>query len=175
MIPFAIMKSMNSVNEDGTAARDNDIETETDTERPKSLCSVFDSVAERMDARSPAEPDSLPQYNIDEIPPDCLVLACIRNLESNSALITDSSSAKTHIIESDEGITQAIIRRNSENRGVQVNVEILSRSTRDVREVLNTFLTEDSTLKSCCRFIASEMMKKIIDNVVLENITPQNE
>jgi hypothetical protein len=171
MIPFAVMKSMNSVDENGVAvaARDNDVETEPDSERPKSLRSYFDSVAERMDARSPAEPDSLPQYNIDDIPPDCLVLDCIRNLEENADLLNDPISARKQFTEIDGGITQAIIRRSSENIGVNVNVEILARNTHDAREVLNTFLTEDSTLKSCCRFIASEMMRKIIDSVVLEN------
>jgi hypothetical protein len=171
MIPFAVMKPVNSSDENGVAvaARDNDAETEPDSERPKSLCSYFDSVAERMDARSPAEPDSLQPYNIDDIPPDCLLLDCIRNLKENGNLTNDPISARMQFTESSGGITQAIIRRSSDNNGVNVNVEILAKNTHDAREVLNTFLTEDSTLKSCCRFIASEMMKKIIDNVVLEN------
>ena len=173
MIPFAIMKNMNAVDENGIviAATDNDVETEPDSERPKSLCSYFDSVAERMDARSPAELDSLPQYDIDDIAPDRLVLDCIRTLEENSEIITDSNSARIQITESDGGIVQAIIRRSSsESMGVQVNVEIIAKNTDDARDALNTFLTEDSTLKNCCRSIASEMMKKIIDSVVLENM-----
>lgn len=167
MIPFAVTKAVSTLNEQGiaTLTREPDIVTTELDKPPKSLNSIFDSIAERAEARSPTD-GSLHDYVIDAIVPDNLIVACMREPELGSSNITNTDIDQ---LSPEESIQEPPAEKAPENIGIQINVEILANNPDELSGVLNNFLNKDSSLKSCCRFIASQMMNKIIDNVIIEN------
>ena len=176
MIPFAVMKAVsNTFNEQGiamTVRRNSSTPSPSEREsdrRPRSLHSMFDSIAVDEETHTPAEPTTSLPYLTDESATNGLMIECIRTLQS--ADNQDNQEVQNDLLqlqpEDDVHEVQvAQMEQPCDNMGVQINVNIHAQNPDEVNEVLDIFLNDNSSLKKCCRFIAGEMMRNIIDGAI---------
>ena len=181
MIPFAVTKALSSVNNEGIAGSNNASKKQLSLpdinklKKPTSLNSIFDNIADEED-RVPSDIDKprnihTPPINNIHTPPiinmiphdlivDCLSDKDTKILNTNISISTELKELPTEIE------TERRVDTNQDNVTLQVKVTILCDSPGEEKELLNNLFAENSSLKTCCRIIASEMMKTIIENIV---------
>ena len=189
MIPFAVTKALSSVNNEGIAGSINGSKKQLSLpdinklKKPTSLNSIFDNIADEED-RVPSDTDRprnihtppinnihTPPINNIHTPPiinmiphdlivDCLSDKDTKILNTNISISTELKELPTEIE------TERRVDNNQDNVTLQVKVTILCDSPGEEKEILNNLFAENSSLKTCCRIIASEMMKTIIENIV---------
>lgn len=173
MIPFAVMKAVsNTFNEQGiamTVRRSSSTPSPSELEsdrRPRSLHSMFDSIAVDEEPQTPTEPSTTLPYVTDETATNGLMIECIHTLQSADSREVEDNPVQLQPEDDVRGMQVAQIEQPSDNMGVQINVNIHAQNPDEVNEVLDIFLNDNSSLKKCCRLIAGEMMRNIIEGAV---------
>ena len=182
MIPFGVTKAITSLNSEGIAAtlsRQLSLQDVNKIKKENILTAIFDAAAEQPEDNLNANPSrgasdnncsgssdthsycNLLDYQIEEIIPQSMIIeySTRSDIDRGDNVIDDPSGS-----DNDEKH-----RKKPANIGVQISLKIVTDGSSKGKEVLNSFLEENSSMKTCCRFIASEMMVKIIDTFLLEN------
>lgn len=129
---------------------------------------MFDSIAVSDEGRSTAERSiNLPYLN-DESATTGLIIECIQTLQSGDNREVENDTLQLQPEDDEHGMQVAQIEQQSENRGVQINVNIQAQNPDEINDVLDIFLNDNSSLKKCCRRIAGEMMRNIIEGAILK-------
>ena len=152
MIPFAVLKSDRPL-QHGIAALEMSSGQITPIVRQASLNCIFDLVAESaLTVSSPHQVSPLPCMS-NEIIPDSKVEASTRSIKSNCSSIMDPKESQ-----------HSIKRSTSSKVLIQANFDTNTPIESDKKDEPIAFRLEDVQLESCCHTVASQMMKKIIDD-----------
>ena len=183
MIPFGVTKAITSLNSEGIAAtlsRQLSLQDVNKIKKENILNAIFDAAAEQPEDNLNAYANrcesanncsgsssdihsycNVLNYQIEELIPQNMIIECstrsdIDKRDNEIDIVAESNNDEKN-------------RKKSVNIGVQISLKIVTDGSSKGKEVLDSFLEENSSMKTCCRFIASEMMAKIIDTFRMEN------
>jgi hypothetical protein len=155
MIPFAITKSDRPI-QYGIAAVETNSGLITPVERHASLNCIFDSLAENtLTVSSPERITQLPCIS-RECVPDSTVVAAESSIRSNRSANDSQRSIK------DECSTSSRV-------AIQVDFENKDPVLSERSELQIASIPGDVQRESCCHVVASQMMRKIIDDFKVDS------
>lgn len=159
MIPFAITKSDRPL-QYGIAAVETNSGLITPVERHASLNCIFDSLAENTLTISSQERITQLPCNSREGIPDSTAEAAKSSIRSNRSAKVDPSDSQRSV--KHERSTSPIV-------AVPVDFENKDPILSERSELLIVSIPGDIQLESCCHVVASQMMKKIIDDFKVDS------